>query len=67
MNDYDNRQLTITKVHLSPLYIRDSKMCTLANSEDPDEMLHFIRVCTVCLDKNDLQRKEYCLFGNNNL
>ena len=48
MNDYDNRQLTITKVHLNPLYTGDSKMCTLANSEDPDEMLYFIRVYTIC-------------------
>ena len=31
---------------------------TLANSEDPI-MRHFIRVCTVCLNKINLQRKKY--------
>ena len=34
----------------------------MANSEDPDEnatqMWHFIRVCTVCKYKNDLQREK---------
>ena len=37
-------------------------MHTSANSEDPDEMRimqHFIRVNTVCQDKNDLQGKKY--------
>ena len=42
-------------------------MHTLANSEYPDELLHyimlhllhFIRVYTICLDKNNLQRKIY--------
>ena len=44
-------------------------MGTLAKSEDPYEMLLFIRVCTVCLDKNYLQRKKIktILFGNYNL
>ena len=37
-------------------------MSTFANSEDPDEMLHFIRVFTVCKGKNDLQTKEYIIF-----
>ena len=41
-------------------------MSTFANSEDPDEMhhnvLHFIRVCTVCKGKKDLQTKEYNIF-----
>ena len=39
----------------------------LANSEDPDEMPHFIKVYTICLDKYYLQRKKYNLFGNNNM
>ena len=32
---------------------------TFTNSIDPDEMLHFIRVYTVCKVKKDLQTKEY--------
>ena len=31
----------------------------LANSEDPDEMLHFISVITISQDKKDLPRKLY--------
>ena len=34
-------------------------MHNLANSEDPDEMWHFIRVFTICEDKKYLQRKIY--------
>ena len=42
-------------------------MSTFANSEDPDEMqhndmLHFIKVYTVCKGKKDLQTKEYNIF-----
>ena len=41
-------------------------MGTFANSEDPDEMqhnmLHFIRVYTVCKGKTDLQTKGYNTF-----
>ena len=33
-------------------------MNTFANSEDPDEMLHFIGVYTVCKGKKDLQARE---------
>ena len=40
---------------------------TLANNEDLDEMPHFIRVCTVCLDKIDLQRNEYNFVGGYDL
>ena len=32
-------------------------MSTLTNSEDQDEMLHFIRVSTVCKGKKDLHTK----------
>ena len=42
-------------------------MITFANRVDPDEMqqmLHFIRVCTVCKGKNDRQTKEYNIFEN---
>ena len=39
-------------------------MGTLANSEDPYEMRHFIRVCIVCQDKIDLQRKKYNVLEN---
>ena len=39
-------------------------MSTFANSEDPDEMQHFIRVYTVCKGKNDLQTKKYNSFQN---
>ena len=40
-------------------------MGTLANSEDPDEMLHnvnFIRVYTVCLDKIFKREEIQCNF-----
>ena len=44
-------------------------MSTLANSEDPGEiqhnayeMLHFIRIYTVCNGKKDLQTKEFFFF-----
>ena len=37
-------------------------MSTFANSEDSDEMLHFIRVFTVCKGKKDLQTKKYNFF-----
>ena len=37
-------------------------MSTFANSGDPDEMLHFIKVYTVCKGKKDLQTKEYNIF-----
>ena len=37
-------------------------MITFANREDPDEMLHFIRVYTVCKGKKDLKTKEYNIF-----
>ena len=40
-------------------------MITFANHVDPDEMqqmLHFIRVYTVCKGKNDRQTKEYNIF-----
>ena len=40
-------------------------MSTFANSEDPDEMQHFIRVYTVCIRKKDLQNKEYSNFEKN--
>ena len=30
-------------------------------------MLHFIRVCTVCKGKKDIQTKEYILFSKYNL
>ena len=44
-------------------------MGTVANSEDPDEMQHFIWFCTACLDKIGLKRKKYNIFffENNNL
>ena len=38
---------------------------TYTNIEDPDEystMLHFIRVCTVCNGKSNLQKNEYNIF-----
>ena len=38
-------------------------MGTLANVEDTDEMLHYIRVCTICQDKINLQRKKYTILG----
>ena len=41
-------------------------MSTFANSEDPDEMQHFIRVYTVCKCKKGLQTKEYNIFLNYN-
>ena len=34
-------------------------MDTFVNNEDPDEMLHFIRVYTVCRGQTDLQLKVY--------
>ena len=37
-------------------------MSTFANSEYPDEMLHFIMVYTVCKGRKDFQRKEYSIF-----
>ena len=37
-------------------------MSTIANSEDPDEMQHFIRVYTVCKGKNNLHTEEYFFF-----
>ena len=38
-------------------------MGSLANSEDPDEMLHnFIRVYTVCYGKKDPKTKNTILF-----
>ena len=37
-------------------------MGTFTNSEDPDEMPHFIRVYTVCEGKKDLQMKKYNFF-----
>ena len=37
-------------------------MVTLANTAYPDEMPHFIRVCTVCLEKIHLQRKKFNIF-----
>ena len=44
---------------------------TTADREDPDkmprQMWHFIRVYTVCQDKNDLQGKTAILFRNENL
>ena len=54
---------------LEPL-LGNPKTGTLANSEDPDEMPHdapFTRVCTVCFDKIDLQRKKYDICFNYNL
>ena len=42
-----------------PLWSRHPKTSILANSEDPDEMLHFIRCCTVWSDKIDRQRNKY--------
>ena len=41
-------------------------MCTLANSEDPDEikhliMRHFIRVYTLCEDKKKFRARNYNL------
>ena len=38
-------------------------MGNLANDEDPDELQHndFIRVCTVCFDKYNLQRLKYII------
>ena len=44
-------------MHLAVLSIRLPKGDTLANIEDQGEMRHFIRVCTVCSDEIDLQRK----------
>ena len=41
--------------------------CNNTNSEDPDEMLHFIRVYTVCKGKKDLQTKENNIFANYDL
>ena len=33
-----------------------SGLFTLANSEDPDEMLHFVKfMCIACLDQNNIQ------------
>ena len=32
------------------------------NSCDPDEMLHFTRVCTVCQDNHNLQGHKYVVF-----
>ena len=43
---------------INPLETRNTKTGTLANSEDPDEILYneaFHQVYTVCLDKNDIQ------------
>ena len=37
-------------------------MGTFANSEDPDEMLHFIRSALFLKVKKDLQTKEYIFF-----
>ena len=31
------------------MYSANPQIGALANSEDPDEMQHFVRVCTVCL------------------
>ena len=42
---------------INPLYSGNPSMNTFANSEDPDEMLHFIRVYTVCKGKKDLQAR----------
>ena len=39
-------------------------MRTLANSEDLDEIAHFIRVYAACFDKKDPQRKKYNVFRN---
>ena len=40
-------------------------MSTFANSVDPDEMQHFIRVYTVCKSKKDLKTKYNIVFNYN--
>ena len=46
----------------NPLYSRNLKMSSSANSDDPDEMqhyaIHFTRVYIDCKSKKDLQTKE---------
>ena len=55
---------------VNPLYLRNPRTSTFANSEDPDEMQHddaafhqgLQSLSTVCKGKKDLQTKEYNTF-----
>ena len=51
--------LRVKEIPINPLCTIDSAMPTLTNDKDPDKRLHFIRVHSVCLHKNNLQRKKY--------
>ena len=59
-----NNHLSFTFSCFTLCIMETCKMGTLANSEDPEKcQVHvkrnFVRVCTICQDKNDLQRKKY--------
>ena len=51
---------SLWQIFLDPRMTRYWKAGTSPNSEDPDEK-HFIRVCTVCYFKNNIQEKKYII------
>ena len=57
----------IAQIPINPLYTSDSKICNLANSEDPDEMLqnaafHLGLHCLLKKENTHLNRKKYIFF-----
>ena len=54
-------------LHEPFIFVKPPKRVFFANREDPDEMLHFIRVFTVCKGKLSSDKRIQYKFENYNL
>ena len=54
-----HEKLCYISIVINPLYLGNPLTSTSSNSEDPDEMQHFVMIYTICKGKKDLHTKEY--------